>query len=57
MKALPGRKTDVKDAEWIREKDELEIALKGYVNPHQRLMLKTILTHIDFLSEQIEMLD
>ncbi|MDQ0197919.1 transposase [Neobacillus ginsengisoli] len=40
-----------------RKKDELEIALKGYVNPHQRLMLKTILTHIDFLSEQIEMLD
>jgi transposase len=40
-----------------RKKDELEIALKGYVNPHQQLMLKTILTHIDFLSEQIEMLD
>lgn len=40
-----------------RKKDELELALKGYVNPHQRLMLKTILTHIDFLSEQIEMLD
>jgi transposase len=27
------------------------------VHPHQRLMLKTILTHIDLLSEQIEMLD
>ncbi|WP_347941893.1 IS110 family transposase [Peribacillus simplex] len=40
-----------------RKKEELELALKGYVNPHQRLMLKTILTHIDFLSEQIEMLD
>jgi transposase len=40
-----------------RKKDELELALQGYVNPHQRLMLKTILTHIDFLSEQIEMLD
>ena len=40
-----------------KKKDELEIALKGYVNPHQRLMLKTILNHIDFLSEQIEMLD
>ncbi|WHY93274.1 IS110 family transposase [Neobacillus cucumis] len=40
-----------------RKKEELELALQGYVNPHQRLMLKTILTHIDFLSEQIEILD
>ncbi|TDL72078.1 IS110 family transposase [Rhodococcus qingshengii] len=40
-----------------KKKEELELALQGYVNPHQRLMLKTILNHIDFLSEQIEMLD
>ncbi|WP_219834255.1 IS110 family transposase [Paenibacillus sp. R14(2021)] len=41
-----------------KKKSELELALRGYVNPHQRLMIKTIiLTHIDFLSEQIEMLD
>jgi len=40
-----------------RKKDELELALHGYVNPHQRLMIKTILTHIDFLSEQIVILD
>ena len=40
-----------------RKKDELELALHGYVNPHQRLMIKTILTHIDFLSEQITVLD
>ncbi len=40
-----------------RKKDDLELALQGYVHPHQRLMIKTILTHIDFLSEQIEMLD
>lgn len=40
-----------------RKKDELELALHGYVNPHQRLMIKTILTHIDFLSEQITLLD
>lgn len=40
-----------------KKKDELELALRGYFNPHQRLMLKTILGHIDFLSEQIEMLD
>ncbi|MCM2532311.1 IS110 family transposase [Neobacillus pocheonensis] len=40
-----------------KKKDELERALKGYVNPHQRMMLNTILTHIDFLTEQIEKLD
>jgi transposase len=40
-----------------RKKGELELALQGYVNPHQRLMIKTILTHIDFLSEQVELLD
>lgn len=40
-----------------RKKEELELALQGYVNPHQRLMIKTILTHIDFLSEQVELLD
>lgn len=40
-----------------KKKEELELALKGYINPHQRLMLKTILSHIDFLTEQIEMLD
>jgi transposase len=40
-----------------KKKEQLELALRGYVNPHQRMMLKTILVHIDFLSEQIEMLD
>lgn len=40
-----------------KKKDELTLALKGYINSHQRLMLKTILKHIDFLTEQIEMLD
>ena len=40
-----------------KKKDDLILALNGYVNPHQRMMLKTILTHIDFLTEQIENLD
>ncbi|WP_066303895.1 IS110 family transposase [Bacillus sp. FJAT-29814] len=40
-----------------KKKDELELALKGYIGPHQRLMLKIILGHIDFLTEQIELLD
>jgi transposase len=40
-----------------KKKDELVLALQGYISQHQRLMIKTILTHIDFLTEQIEMLD
>ncbi|RDW16600.1 IS110 family transposase [Oceanobacillus arenosus] len=40
-----------------KKKDELQLALRGYISDHQRLMLKTILKHIDFLTEQIEMLD
>ncbi|AXI09261.1 IS110 family transposase [Oceanobacillus sp. 143] len=39
------------------KKDELKLALQGYISDHQRLMIKTILTHIDFLTEQIDMLD
>ncbi|WP_088103050.1 IS110 family transposase [Halalkalibacter urbisdiaboli] len=40
-----------------RKKNELELALHGYVQSHQRIMLKTILLHIDFLTEQIDKLD
>ncbi|MBP1989539.1 hypothetical protein J2Z66_001137 [Paenibacillus eucommiae] len=40
-----------------RKKPELELALQGYTSPHQRLLLKTILAHIDFLTEQMDMLD
>ncbi|WP_102347280.1 IS110 family transposase [Bacillus sp. Marseille-P3661] len=40
-----------------KKKDELMLALKGYINSHQRLMLKTILKHIDLLTQQIEMPD
>ncbi|PGZ90464.1 IS110 family transposase [Bacillus sp. AFS029533] len=40
-----------------KKKEELKLALQGHIHPHQRLMLKTILAHIDFLTEQIEMLD
>lgn len=35
-----------------KKKEELELALQGYINPHQRLMIKTILSHIEFLTEQ-----
>lgn len=40
-----------------KKKDDLELALQGYISPHQRLMLKIILKHIDFLTEEIETLD
>jgi transposase len=36
---------------------ELELALHGNMNAHQRLMLKTMIAHIDFVSEQIEAMD
>jgi transposase len=40
-----------------KKKEELELALRGYISSHQRMMLKTIITHIDFLTDQIEKLD
>lgn len=36
---------------------ELELALHGHMNAHQRLMLKTMIAHIDFVNEQIEAMD
>jgi transposase len=53
----PKKLADFAQRTMKKKKDELELALRGYVNPHQRLMLKTILTHIDFLTEQIDLLD
>lgn len=40
-----------------KKKEELELALRGKMSTHQRLMLKTMLTHVDFLNEQITELD
>ncbi len=40
-----------------KKKAELELALQGFISPHQRMMLKTILAHMDFLTTQIEKLD
>jgi len=40
-----------------KKKAELELVLRGYIQPHQRLRIKTILTHIDFLTAQIELLN
>ena len=40
-----------------KKKDDLKLALQGYISDHQRLMIKTILNHIDFLTDQIDTLD
>jgi transposase len=40
-----------------KKKDELKLALQGYIQEHQRFMIKTIFNHIDFLTEQIDKLD
>jgi transposase len=40
-----------------KKKDDLERALFGSVGLHQKLMLKTQLSHIDFLNEQILLLN
>ena len=39
------------------KEEELRRAMKGLIQPHQRLMLKSMLTHIDSLNEQIAELD
>ncbi|KSU57625.1 transposase [[Bacillus] enclensis] len=40
-----------------KKKDELKLALQGYIQDHQRFMIKTILDHIDFLTDQVDKLD
>ncbi|SHF05002.1 Transposase IS116/IS110/IS902 family protein, partial [Desulforamulus putei DSM 12395] len=39
------------------KKADLKRALNGLIGPHQKLMLKTQLRHIDFLSDEINRLD
>ena len=40
-----------------KKKDKLKLALQGYIQDHQRFMIKTVLRHIDFLTDEIEKLD
>ena len=40
-----------------KKKSELKLALQGYIQDHQRFMIKTILDHIDYLTDQIDKLD
>ncbi|WP_332635057.1 IS110 family transposase [Halalkalibacter flavus] len=40
-----------------KKKDDLKRALFGSVGPHQKMMLKNQLTHIEFLDQQIAMLN
>lgn len=40
-----------------KKRKELELSLNGRISPHQRMMLKSILNHIDFLTEHIKEID
>lgn len=40
-----------------KKKDELKLALEGYIQDHQRFMIKTIIDHYDYLTNQIDKLD
>ncbi|MFA1822999.1 IS110 family transposase [Virgibacillus oceani] len=40
-----------------QKKEQLKLALQGYIQDHQRFMIKTILDHIDFLTDNIDKLD
>lgn len=40
-----------------KKKSELKLALQGYIQDQQRFMIKTILDHIDYLTDQIDKLD
>lgn len=62
MKAVLGRKTDVKDAEWIAELlqpklDAITSSLESITTPLQRALLRQILDHIDDLSWRVAVLD
>ncbi|WP_406944069.1 IS110 family transposase [Halobacillus sp. SY10] len=39
------------------KKEDLKLALQGCIKDHQRFMIKTILDHIDLLTDQIDKLD
>src|SRR5690625_6885239 len=40
-----------------QKKEQLKLALQGYIQEHQRFMIKTIIDHYDYLTNTIDMLD
>lgn len=40
-----------------QKKEQLKLALQGYIQDHQRFMIKTIIDHYDYLTNTIDMLD
>ena len=66
VKIVPGRKTDVKDAEWLADllrhglvrgsyvPDRAQRALLGRLRPHHRFLLAELLAMIDALDERID---
>jgi transposase len=53
----PERLAELARGRMKSKKDDLVLALDGRMNRHQRLMLETMIQHIDFLDEQITSLD
>lgn len=65
IKAVPGRKTDVKDAEWIAELLQHGLLQPSFIPPSEQFELRDLtryrstliaehLSHIDYLDEAIE---
>jgi len=40
-----------------QKREQLKLALQGYIQEHQRFMIKTIIDHYDYLTNTIDMLD
>jgi len=53
----PAKLSAFPDRTLKKKKEELELALRGNMIAHGRIMLKTTLTHVDFPNEQIVELD
>jgi len=65
VKQVPGRKTDVKDAEWLAQLargrltdkiPQLEAALAGRITEHHRFLLQMLMDHLRHLEELIHRL-
>src|SRR5699024_7739354 len=40
-----------------QKKEQLKLALQGYIQDHQRFMIKTIIDHFYYLTDTIDLLD
>ena len=63
IKAVPGRKTDQKDSEWIADllqhgllkgRAELRLALEARMTEHHRFLLKQLMNHLRSTEDRID---